>query len=71
MGPKALLTSLKGKSPLERIHIPILGATQSAHWAVNYSPYIWAIRHFIEVNIRKEQLSNTVTNVYCQIYLAV
>jgi len=36
----ALLFSLEGNSPLERIYIPVLGATQSARRAVNYSPYV-------------------------------
>jgi len=39
-GRKALSFSLEGNSPLERIHIPTLGANKSAHWAVNYSPYM-------------------------------
>ncbi len=39
-GRKALSFSLEGNSPLERILIPTLGATQSAHWAVNHSPYM-------------------------------
>jgi len=39
-GLTALSFSLKENSPLERIHIPTLGANQSAHWAVNHSPYM-------------------------------
>jgi hypothetical protein len=39
-GLSALSFSLKGNYPLGRIHIPTLEATQSAHWAVNYSPYM-------------------------------
>lgn len=39
-GPLGPLSSLKGNYPLGRIHIPTLGATKSAHWAVNYTPYM-------------------------------
>jgi len=52
-GPYALSFSLEGNSPLERIHIPILGT----------------IRHFVEVNIHKEHILNIIFNIDYQKYL--
>ncbi len=66
----ALFFSLEGNSPLERIYIPILGATQSAHWGCKPLPIYGAIRHFDEVRILKEHLLDIILNIDCQIYLS-